>query len=217
MAQTAQLAVVSIGYRLAPEHPYPAGPEDCYDAGDYLVSNAESRFGAPLLFLGGESAGAHLSLITFLHLRRSHPTFKFRALILHFGVYDLSSWLPSVVHFRRPIIIDLVIMSRYRQAFIPDAESRDMRDPMISPFYADWMHMGWSEGLPPALFTIGTEDPLVDDSVMMAVKWKMAGAEAVLKVYRGAPHGFVFFDPKVLKVAEESYGHLKEFLLEKMK
>jgi acetyl esterase/lipase len=54
VAQKAGLAVVSVGYRLAPENPFPKGPEDCYDAADYLVANAKKEYGAPLLFIGGE-------------------------------------------------------------------------------------------------------------------------------------------------------------------
>lgn len=60
LATAQNLAVISIGYRLAPEHPYPQGPEDCYDASEWLVDNAESHFGAPLKFAGGE-----VSSITF--------------------------------------------------------------------------------------------------------------------------------------------------------
>lgn len=54
LAEMGKLAVVSVGYRLAPEHPFPQGPEDCYDAADYVLQNAEQEFGAPLLFIGGE-------------------------------------------------------------------------------------------------------------------------------------------------------------------
>ena len=50
----AGLAVVSVGYRLAPEHPFPKGPEDCYDVAEWLADNAQAQFGAPLKFAGGE-------------------------------------------------------------------------------------------------------------------------------------------------------------------
>ena len=54
MANGADALVISIGYRLAPEHPFPAGPDDCRDAADWLVDNAEKEFGAALQFIGGD-------------------------------------------------------------------------------------------------------------------------------------------------------------------
>ena len=54
IAEGANLAVISVGYRLAPEHPFPQGPEDCYDAAEWLVDNSQDKFGAPLKFAGGE-------------------------------------------------------------------------------------------------------------------------------------------------------------------
>ena len=53
-ANAADLAVISVGYRLAPEHPFPQGPEDCYDAVDYLVKSSVDQYGGPLRFFGGE-------------------------------------------------------------------------------------------------------------------------------------------------------------------
>jgi acetyl esterase/lipase len=60
--------VISVGYRLAPEHPFPAGPEDCYDAAEYLVKNGEDEFGGPLRFIGGEvRAFCYMFYIIFFH------------------------------------------------------------------------------------------------------------------------------------------------------
>jgi acetyl esterase/lipase len=71
--------------------------------------------------------------------------------------------------------------SSYIAAYLPSTSEADRRDPDISPFFADMYKMK----APPAIFTCGTLDPLLDDSVLMATKWKMSGAEAVLKLYPG--------------------------------
>ena len=53
-AETTNCAVISVGYRLSPEYPFPAGPEDCFDVAEYLVKNGEKEYGGPLKFMGGE-------------------------------------------------------------------------------------------------------------------------------------------------------------------
>ena len=215
MAQKASLTVVSIGYRLAPEHPFPAGPEDCYDAAEYLVQHSESRFGAPLLFTGGESAGAHLALLTMRHLSAATPTFHFRALLLHFGAYNLADWFPSTFAMPDAPVLTLPVLDAFRDAFVPGSTVAARRDPAISPFHADWRAVATAlGGLPPALFTCGTADPLLDDSVLMAAKWQMAGGDGVLKIYPGAPHGFIGFDFPMAE-ARQGMADLEEYLLEK--
>jgi len=105
-------------------------------------------------------------------------------------------------------------MAKYIEAFVSNSSIADRRDPAISPLYAN---LGkWRGRLPPALFTCGTEDPLLDDSVFMSAKWQMAGAEAVLRVYEGAPHGFISFPRQHLEAAGQGLDVTKEFMLEKM-
>lgn len=181
LADHAQLAVVSVGYRLAPEYPYPAGNEDCYDIGEYLIDNAEKDYGAPLLFLGGESAGGHLSVVTCYHLLKARADFAFKGLVLNYGAYQLGGWLPQVYNFNLPLVLDEEIMDHFNEAFLPGKSAAETRDPMISPFYADLTKLR----LPPALFAVGTLDPLLDDSVLLSTKWMMSGAEAILKIYPG--------------------------------
>src|SRR5579864_3294128 len=65
-------AVVSVEYRLAPEHPYPAGPDDCETAAAWLVQNGKQEFGCDALTIGGESAGGHLTAGTILRMRDRH-------------------------------------------------------------------------------------------------------------------------------------------------
>lgn len=215
-ADNCQLAIVSIGYRLAPEHPFPAGPEDCFDAAEWLVKKSKPNYGADLMFIGGESAGGHLSLVTALHLLRTQPNFSLRGLLLHFGCYDLSM-LPQARNFKRagPLVLDPDIMERFTNAFLPDSSKEERRDPAVSPFYADFNEFGRAK-LPPALFTCGTEDPLLDDTLMMAVKWRCHGSEAITKIYTGAPHGFILFPPSQCEDTGPAMEVTQQFILEKL-
>lgn len=212
MVDNTGLTVISIGYRLAPEDPFPAGPEDCYDAAEYLVKNSQQKFGAELKFIGGESSGAHLTALTVLHLLKAQPSFSLRGLLLHFGAYDLSGFLSMVDHYERALVIDRDIMQRYTDAFIPNTTPMQRRDPAMSPFFADLRGLK----LPPTLFTCGTEDPLLDDTVMMAAKWLMWGNEAVVRIYNGAPHGYIMFPPGSIDAVQEELDASKEFVLEKL-
>jgi acetyl esterase/lipase len=71
-----------------------------------------------------------------------------------------------------------------------------------------------NKSLPPALFLCGTDDPLLDDTLLMSMKWMIAGGEAVVKIYPGAPHGFTVFPG--IKVAEEAAAVTVQFLQEKL-
>ncbi|KAK0100410.1 hypothetical protein ONS95_008360 [Cadophora gregata] len=213
-ADVGDLAVVSVGYRVAPENPFPKGPEDCIDAGEYLAKNAESLYGAPLKFMGGESAGAHLSVIVTFHLLKTQPEFKLPGgLLLHFGGYDLSK-LPSSVHWKRNIVLNGPIIDRFMNAFLPNHNLDERRVGAISPYYEDFSP--FRGRLPSALFTIGTEDPLVDDTVVMSVKWMMFGGEAIVKVYPGACHGFIGFAPSLLKEAGEALDDTKTYIQDRV-
>ncbi|KAK5694144.1 hypothetical protein LTR97_009765 [Elasticomyces elasticus] len=112
-ADHSQVTVVSVGYRLAPEHPYPAGNEDCFDVGEYLVDNSEKDYDAPLLFMGGDSAGGHLSVVTCYHLLKTRPSFAFKGLILNYGAYDISGFMPQAWTFDLPLVLDVQIMQKF--------------------------------------------------------------------------------------------------------
>ncbi|KAL2350329.1 Alpha/Beta hydrolase protein [Cryomyces antarcticus] len=211
MADKADLTVISVGYRLAPEDPYPAGNEDCFDVAEYLVDNASSEFGGNLSFMGGDSAGGHLSVLTAFELLDTRPKFAFKGLVLNFGAYDCSGFLPQAHHFDRLLVLDGEIMAKYMEAYLPGKSLEERRDPKISPFYKDLRGLK----LPPALFTCGTEDCLLDDTMMMATKWQMNGAEGIVRIYPGAPHGFVFFPPGGCEGTEEALEDIRVFLTER--
>jgi acetyl esterase len=84
------VAVISVDYRLAPEHPWPSAPDDCETAALWLASHAESRFGSAELALGGFSAGATLAVTTLARLRDRGVT-AFSSGVLQFGTYDLAA------------------------------------------------------------------------------------------------------------------------------
>ena len=184
LATTANVAVVSVEYRLAPEHPYPAGPDDCEAAAIWLRENSQAEFGSDRLTIGGGSAGGHLAAVTLLRLRDRFGDTGYLAADLVFGGFDLSL-TPSQKAGVESAVIPTATMDWFYGHFVPDPATR--KDPDISPLYADL------RGLPPALFTVGTYDPLLDDSLFMAQRWQVAGNEAEIEVYPGGVHGFVAF------------------------
>jgi acetyl esterase/lipase len=100
-ANKCQLTAISVGYPLAPEHPYPAAVHDAIDAAEYIVDHAVEVYGAPpLRFLGGESAGACLAALSALQLMRSRPSYKLSGLLLPYGLFDLALGLLGVVQRR---------------------------------------------------------------------------------------------------------------------
>lgn len=105
-------------------------------------------------------------------------------------------------------------MAHFVSASVPGMSLEQKQDPSVSPFYEDLEKFGGK--LPSALFTIGTEDPLLDDSVAMATKWMMAGGHAILKVYPGAPHGFNRFPRQAFKEAGEATDDTEAYIQERL-
>ncbi|APR83351.1 esterase/lipase/thioesterase [Minicystis rosea] len=179
------LACVSIDYRRAPENPYPAAPDDCEAAALWLVENARAELGTEAFAIGGESAGAHLSVVTLLRLRDKHGYRGFRCANLVFGVFDLGMTPSARAAGDAPAFLRTIDMVKFIGAFLGD--HGDPREPDVSPLHAN-LH-----DLPPALFTVGTLDPLLDDTLFMHARWIAAGNEAALSVYPGGKHGFHYF------------------------
>ncbi|MFB7666435.1 alpha/beta hydrolase [Kitasatospora sp. NPDC056138] len=204
IAEQSRLAVVSVDYRLAPEHPFPAGPDDCEAAARWLVDHAEAEFGTRRLLIGGESAGAHLSVLTLLRLRDRHGiTGAFRAAHLLFGPYDLSMTPSQRLFGSRQLLSNTDSIQGSYELFTPGMEAEQRRDPGISPLFADLT------GLPPARIVVGTEDPLLDDSRFLAARWQEAGASVQLGVVAGAMHGFTLFP---LTITEREQQRERDFL-----
>jgi acetyl esterase len=180
IADRAGLACVSVEYRLAPENPYPAGPDDCEAAAVWLAKNAKAEFGTDALVIGGESAGGHLSAVTLLRMRDRHGFTGFRGANLVFGAFDMSMTPSQRAFGDERLILRTIDIEKFGDAFLPP--HIDRRDPDVSPLYARLHDM------PPALFSIGTRDALIDDSLFMHARWIAAGNKAELAVYPGGAH-----------------------------
>ena len=200
LADATGLITVSTSYRLAPENPYPAGPDDCEAAALWLCRNGAGALGHDLVAIGGESAGGHLTAVTCLRLRDRHNLTPFQAALLTYGAFDLRG-TPSMRAFGdQPLILNTSSIDWFVDLF---AGGRNLEDPDISPIWAD-LH-----GLPPALFTVGTLDPLLDDTLFMASRWKAAGNRAQIDVWPGALHAFDLFDNAYGRGAR---GRMHDFL-----
>lgn len=203
LSKEVNLAIASVDYRLAPEHPYPAGPDDCEAAALWLLEHAEREFGSARLLIGGESAGAHLAACTLLRMRDRHDAVeRFGGANLLFGIYDLSGTPSQRGAPERPDILTVELIRYFADLFTPGRSTEDRHDPDISPLYAD-LH-----DLPPALFAVGADDHLVDDTMLMAARWQLAGNDAELLVYPEAPHGGIGM-PSIL---QRWFPQLTDFL-----
>ena len=176
MAREAGVTVVSVEYRLAPEHPYPAGLDDCVAAAKWLVDNCAEEFGTSALTIGGESAGANLVVGTLLRMRDEFDYTAWRGANLVYGAYTFDGTPSTRSWTERGLVLDELSMDWFNNHYLSGVEI-DLHDPILSPLYADLTDM------PPALFTVGTLDPLLDDSLFMATKWETAGRGPELCVY----------------------------------
>jgi acetyl esterase len=192
------MVVASIAYRLAPEYPYPAGPDDCEDAAAHLIEHGPDLLDTPRHFaIGGESAGAHLSVVTLLRLRDKHGLVDAIAgANLVYGGFDLTA-TPSARLWARKLVLSKANMSWFTENFVGHVPVEQRRVGDISPLFADL------SGLPPALFTVGDADPLLDDSVFMAARWQSAGNSAELRVYPHGIHGFNAFPTALARLANQ--------------
>jgi acetyl esterase/lipase len=204
LANETGLVAASIGYGLAPERPYPDGPDDCEAAVLHLLEHGPRLLDAPSWFaIGGESAGAHLSVVTLLRLRDRHGIKnRIGAANLVFGVYDLNG-TPSQILMEDRQVLSRPILRWFGDTFLPSRSFEERRDPDISPLYANLTDM------PRALFTVGTMDRLIDDSLFMAERWRIAGNVADLAIYPEGLHGFSGYP---ISLARKANARQFEFL-----
>lgn len=208
--KTCKVAIVSVDYHLAPENPFPACINDCKAAAKWLVNNAMKEFGTDKIFISGASAGGHLSAVIALYIRDSlHAIYKVRGVNLMYGCFNLSR-TPScrMATDSTPILSKKGLNDNYELVFHGWSEEQ-LQNPQYSPLYADL------KNLPPALFTVGTADPLIDDTYFMEARWRLAGNKTYLAVYPESSHAFNFFSTAMAAAANEKISQWIIALCEK--
>lgn len=204
LARGCSVAVVSVDYRRSPEHAYPAGPDDCEAAALWAVTSGIDEFGTNRVVLGGDSSGASLVAVTLQRLRDRHGFDGVVAADLLYGMYDLSL-TPSVHRSRDTRLgVSREVLDWLVDLYVP---KHRRQEPDVSPLYGDLHNM------PPALFSAGTLDPLLDDTLFMYARWRLAGCSARLMLYPGAMHNF---DCLPLPLAEQCWQARMEFLREQL-
>ncbi len=183
LSEGAGAVVVSVGYRLAPEHVPPAQLDDCVAAIRWAVEHAGdlnadgSRFA-----VGGDSSGANLTAAAVLRLRdEGGPQAKLQ--LLFCGVFTGTTEIPSMATNGEGMLLSRKTMDWFYGHYL--SGGADPADPYIAPIHGD-LH-----GLPPALLIVGTADSLLDDSKLFAEKLQEAGVPTTLSIYEDQPHIFM--------------------------
>jgi acetyl esterase len=179
--------VVSVEYRLAPEHRFPAAVEDSDAAVRWVGEHAPAFGGDPTrLVVAGDSAGGTLATVAARHARDAGgPPIAFQLLL--YPATDMTCSLPSHIENGSGYLLDTDTMSWFIDHYLGDA---DRRDPDASPLFAPDL-----AGLPPALVVTAGFDPLRDEGEAYAERLEHAGVPVTISRYEGMFHGFYGLDP----------------------
>jgi acetyl esterase len=195
VAQSVGAVVVSVAYRLAPAHPFPAAVDDCYAAVVWAGENAAELGAEGPLGVMGESAGANLSAVVSLLARdRGGPTIAHQALL-----YPPTDMVSESTATSQTLIIPIEEIRAFRRHYLADA---DPHDPRLSPLLAED-----HTRLPAALIQVAEHDPLRNDGIRYAAALRAAGVPVRFTEYVGAPHGYLNF-PGVCRCAPQALSEL---------
>ncbi|WP_406050912.1 alpha/beta hydrolase [Kribbella sp. NBC_00889] len=182
LANAVPCQVITVGYRLAPEHPFPAAVHDCRDATQWIAANADKlRVDPERIAIGGDSAGGNLAIATTLLARDNGPALAGQLLVYPNTLYGSDTI--SMRNGNDPYLFNKTSVGWYWDHYLTD--SADGVDPLASPLLAE-SHAD----LPPALVITAEYDPLRDEGEYYAEKLHAAGVPTTLSRYDGMVHGF---------------------------
>ncbi len=203
LANAVPCQVVTVGYRLAPEAPFPAAVHDCHAALRHVAAHPE-EFGADpaRLAVGGDSAGGNLAAAVTLLARVAGPP-----LVAQLLVYPNTDQTGEPAGDEDPLLFNRRSVTWYRRHYL--ADPADARDPLASPLLADDL-----TGLPPALVVTAEHDPLREEGERYAHRLHAAGVPTTLTRYAGMVHGF-FAMPGTFDDARRAQEQAAAFLRER--
>ncbi len=201
IANLTKMRVLSVDYRLAPEHPFPAPLEDCVKSYKWLLSQG---IRAENIIIAGDSAGGYLTLTTLIKLRDEGVSLPIGAVALS----PATDYTDNSKSFYDNAKTDPILADRgvfwWTTAFLAGA---DPNNPLISPIMADL------KGLPPILIQASTSEMLYDHSTRFIERAKEAGVEATLQEWKDTIHVFQGFGLYDLPEAKEAISKIGEFIL----
>jgi acetyl esterase len=203
------MVVVSVDYRLAPEHPFPAGFEDCLAATKWVAEKI-SEFGgdAARLVVGGDSAGGNLAAAVALATRADGPALTAQFLIYPGVDFSEDGDYPSRVDNAEGYFVTAEDMLWFSGLYVP--ADADVSDPRLSPIKAPDL-----AGAPPAVIGVGEFDPLRDEDLAYGKALADAGVDVTVRLYDGLIHGFFGFStysPAAAAATAEMIGLLRELI-----
>lgn len=198
LAAGVRALVVSVDYRLAPEHPAPTAVHDCVDAARWLIRRPDVlRADTGRVAVCGDSAGGNLAAVLAQVLRDDGGS-PLRHQALLYPAVDLTRSSASIREHAHAPILDKADIDAFHDHYLAGS---DERDPLVSPLF------GVLEGLPPALVQTADLDPLRDDGIRYAHALQAAGVPVRLSNYLRTPHGFASF-PGVVPCGWQSRAEL---------
>jgi acetyl esterase len=206
LANASGCVVVSVEYRLAPEHKFPAGPDDCYAATKWVADNAAAlNIDPKRIAVGGTSAGATLAAaVTLMSRDRQGPHIAYQLLVYPATTTELTTLSHSEFAKDSYYVLSRADMEWFWGHYLSTV--KDRTNPYACPAYAKSLR-----GLPPAFVITAEYDPLRDEGEAYAMRLSDEGVSTILKRYEGVTHGF-FGMPGLLEKAKVAIGDAADAL-----
>lgn len=184
LANSGDCVVVSVDYRLAPEHRFPAAAEDCYDATVWTAQHAsELGIDAERIAVGGDSAGGNLAAVVSL-MDRDRKTSHVAYQVLIYPITDANLETPSYIENGEGYFLTTERMAWFWELYLSDQS--EASNPYAAPLQAESL-----ENLPPAYMMTAEFDPLLSEGDAYADQLEAAGVPVERELYEGQIHGFV--------------------------